>query len=380
MISGSTSSTGPHDGNVVAIVRTPVLATRRIMKSQRNRFVVSSLLAVLATTVASDTAMAQRVWKNEKDRTQAGARVTFSSLKDWNLKAENLSPRGHNPLYFPLKPGFRYIMEKPDHPWGHFRTEVIVLDKTEPFDVPGIGKFECAVVQEEEFFDDVFHERSHNWFCIDTTTNNMYAFGEISWEIDQLGRKVFTGSWRVGEPDGNGIAEPGLLMPATFKLRAKYVYDGHEAEAYGYAENMESGITLVTPAGKFEDCVRTREYSLTNPADVTDKLWCKGVGLISDTADGALVASDAVPGTDMSSFGKYHRNPVKLVKPPVAKINGLQAMEIALKEVPGEANSVKIERLGKHNVYAVEIIAQEDGAEWDVFVDIETGEVAGKDN
>jgi uncharacterized membrane protein YkoI len=82
----------------------------------------------------------------------------------------------------------------------------------------------------------------------------------------------------------------------------------------------------------------------------------------------------------MSSFGKFHRNPVKLVTPPVAKINGLQATEIALKEVPGEANSIKIERLGKRNVYAVEIIAKEDGGEWDVFVDIETGEVTGKDN
>ncbi len=43
------------------------------------------------------------------------------------------------------------------------------------------------------------------------------------------------------------------------------------------------------------------------------------------------------------------------------------------------ANSVKIERMGKRNVYAVEIIADKDAAEWDVFVDIETGEVVGTD-
>ncbi len=316
-----------------------------------------------------------------KGRTQGGARVVFSSFKDWNLKAENLSPTGHNPLYYPLKPGFKYIMENPDHPWGHFRKEAIVLDQTEPFDIPGFGKFEAAVVQEEEFIDGVVHEKSLNWSVIDKTTNAMYEFGEVSWEIDQMGRKIFAGTWRVGEPDGKGsTAEPGMMMPGVFDIGARYVFDGHEATAYGYAENMETGIEITVPAGTFKNCVRLREFSLTNPSIIIDKWWCPGVGLVKDSADGELVASDAVPGTDMSSFGKFHRNPVKVVTPPVAKVNGVQATEIALKKIPGTANSVKIERMGKRNVYAVEIIADKDGAEWDVFVDIETGEVVGTDS
>jgi hypothetical protein len=334
-------------------------------------------------TVAKPTAVGQRSWEKGgggAKRTQGGARVTFSSFKDWNLKGENLSPRGHNPYYFPLKPGFKFIMEYPDHPWGHYRKEVVVLDKTEPMDIPGVGKFECAVVQEEEFFDGVYDQQSHNWFAIDKTTNAMYAFGEVSWEVDQIGRKVFAGTWRVGEPDGNGIAEPGMLMPGIFNVGARYIFDGHEAETYGYTENMENGITMTTPAGTFKNCVRVREYSLTNPSDVTDKWWCPGVGLTRDTSDGVLVASDALPGTDTSSFGKHHRNPVALVEPPVPKVDGLQATDIALKEIPGKATSTKIERLGKRNVYAIEIIADKDGGEWDVFVDIETGEVVGTDN
>ena len=40
---------------------------------------------------------------------------------------------------------------------------------------------------------------------------------------------------------------------------------------------------------------------------------------------------------------------------------------------------MKIERYGKHNVYAVEIIATKDGVETDVFVDIESGKVVGTD-
>jgi uncharacterized membrane protein YkoI len=92
-----------------------------------------------------------------------------------------------------------------------------------------------------------------------------------------------------------------------------------------------------------------------------------------------LVASSAVPGTDLESFGKYHRNPPKKVTPPVAKVDGIQATAIALKEIPGRANTVSIERVGKRNVYVVEVIADKDSAEWDVFVDIETGEVVGTD-
>jgi uncharacterized membrane protein YkoI len=334
----------------------------------------------LTPTSRRDKSSAPRPWEDIASRTQGGARVTFTTVKDWNLKGENLSPRGHNPLYFPLTPGFRYIMEYPKHPWGHLRIEVKVLDITEAFDIPGIGKFECAVVQEEEFYDGVYDQQALNWFCFDKSTGSMYAMGEVSWEIDSIGRKVFDGTWRVGEPDGNGMAEPGMLMPGgPFKVGFKYIFDGHEAEAYGYSENMEEGVTIVTPAGKFENCVRVREYSLTNPSDITDKWYCKGVGIVKDTSDGELVASDALPHTDMSSFGKHHREPKQKIVPPVAKINGVQATAIALKEVPGKARSIKIERLGRRNVYAVEIIADKDGAEWDVFVDIETGEVVGKD-
>jgi uncharacterized membrane protein YkoI len=64
--------------------------------------------------------------------------------------------------------------------------------------------------------------------------------------------------------------------------------------------------------------------------------------------------------------------------PPVAKVSGDQATQIALKTIPGQATSVKIERkLGK-NVYVVEIKTASEG-EKDVFVDIESGDVVGTD-
>ena len=310
------------------------------------------------------------------------SRDNYSHASDWNLKGENLKAHGHtNPLYFPFEPGFKFIMERPDHPWGHYRKEVVVLDKTEPFDLPGIGKFEAAVIQEEEFFDGVYDQQALNWFAYDVTNNSIYAFGEVSWEIDDEGNKTFDGTWRAGVPDGNGLAEPGMLMPGTFILGSRYIFDGSESEAFGGSENLESGMTYTTPAGTFENCVRVREQSLTTHDDVTDKVWCPGVGLAMDTSDGKLIASSALPDTKevLASFGKFHLNPPKKIVAPVPKVDERSAIEIALKEVPGEVKSVQIERKARRSVYTVEIMAAADGVETDVFVDIESGEIVGTD-
>ena len=106
-------------------------------------------------------------WKSDKD---------YSSLKDWNLKGENIVPHGVNPLYFPIVPGHKHVHERPDHPDGKYRKETVVLDTTEDFDVPGIGKFKTAVVQEEEYLDGMLTQRALNWFALDKTTNSVYAF------------------------------------------------------------------------------------------------------------------------------------------------------------------------------------------------------------
>jgi Peptidase propeptide and YPEB domain len=305
----------------------------------------------------------------------------YSSLKDWQLKGENIVPFGHNPLYFPLQPGHKHIHERPDHPDGKYRKETVVLPETEPFDIPGLGKFKTAIVQEEEYMDGVLTQRALNWFAMDKSTNSVYSFGEVSWEIDDEKKPHFAGTWRAGEPDGNGVAEPGLLMPGTFTVGGRYIFDGSESEAYGGSENMEAGITFTVPAGTFKDCVRVREQGLHNTSDITDKIYCPKAGLVYDTSDGKLVASNQLPagtkGADVSSIGTFLKNALPY-KPPVAKVSSEQATAIALKEIPGKATSVKIERKRGKNVYTVEIMTASAG-EKDVFVDIESGAVVGID-
>ena len=130
----------------------------------------------------------------------------FSSLKDWSLKGEQLVPHGGNPLYYPVIPGHKHALERPD---GKYRKETVVLNGTEDFDIAGIGKFKTSVVQEEEYLDGVVTQRKLNWLALDQTTNNVYSFGEVNWKIKEDGKPSFVGTWRAGEADGDGVAEPG---------------------------------------------------------------------------------------------------------------------------------------------------------------------------
>ena len=72
-------------------------------------------------------------------------------------------------------------------------------------------------------------QRALNWFALDKTTNSVYAFGEVSWEINEEGKPIFAGTWRAGELDGDGVAEPGLLMPGTFTVGGRYIFDGSQS-------------------------------------------------------------------------------------------------------------------------------------------------------
>src|SRR5258705_4917934 len=326
---------------------------------------------VLASGPVAGQVQEEPRWKRASD---------YSSIKDWNLKAENIVPHGVNPLFYPLIAGHKHAFERPDHPDGFYRKETEVLKDTEDFDVPGIGKFKTAVVQEEEYVDGVLSQRSLNWVAIDKVTNSVYEFGEVSWEINEEGKPAFVGTWRAGELYGNSAAEPGMLMPGTFTIGGRYIFEGSQRTAYGGAENIEAGIEMTVPAGTFKGCVRVREQGLLKLEDITDKVWCPVVGVVSDTSDGKLVISDALPkdnpASNVSSVGALRDKPLKYT-PPVAKISGAEATKIAVARLPGKVTSVTIERkLGK-NVYVVEIQTPQD--EKDVFVDIETGQIVGID-
>ena len=208
---------------------------------------------------------------------------------------------GINP-YFKLIPGYQLVLESDEE-----RVEITVLWDTQWIDLRDteIGKrVRTRVVEEREFEEDTQIEVSRNFFAICQKTNDVVYFGEDVADCDLEERGGFLvnedgsfddsrcadgdppdeeGAWRAGEDD----AMPGLIMPGIFLLGSRYFQEiAEEAEAVDRGENVAMGLTVVTPAGTFENCVKVVD---TNPAegickrkDGDVKKYCPGIGLVKD--------------------------------------------------------------------------------------------------
>ena len=63
-----------------------------------------------------------------------------------------------------------------------------------------------------------------------------------------------------------------------------------------------------------------------------------------------------------------------------ARISKEQATQAALQALPGKVTDVTIEKKRGKTVYVIEIVAEKDGAETDVLVDMVSGAVLGMDH
>ena len=183
---------------------------------------------------------------------------------------------GANP-HFILKPGYRLVLEG-EEDGEEIRVVKTVLSKTQNIFVPGIGRVVTRVVEEREYVDDELIEVSKNFFAICDKTNDVYYFGE---DVDIFlpdGTVSHAGAWRAGV---NG-ALPGIMMPGTFLLGARYFQEQAPGVAMDQAEHVEMELEVITEAGTFEDCVRIIETTPLEPGAESEKIYCPGVGQVVD--------------------------------------------------------------------------------------------------
>jgi hypothetical protein len=197
---------------------------------------------------------------------------------DFDLIHADFSPNGRN-RFFSLQPGFMLRLEGDDD--GEFvEVEIEALDHVRmiPFELNGQPLIaRCRVVREREWVDDELVEVSRNYMARDTRTGNIYYFGE---DVDNYEDGVIVnhdGAWRAGV---NG-ATPGLLIPSVFLLGARYYQEQAPGVALDRAKHTQDGLTIVTPAGTFENCVMVRETSALESGAST-KIYAPGIGLIVD--------------------------------------------------------------------------------------------------
>lgn len=233
------------------------------------------ILAVLAVIVVSLGISASRALDDDDDRKQRGQRFTT----EFRLEDCSFVTQGANP-YFILEPGYQLVFEG-EEDGAALRLEITVLDETVTVDVPGVGAVEARVVEERETADGELVEISRNFFAICEETNAVYYFGEDVDIYNDDGTITHEGQWRAGEPDEDGVAEPGLIMPGTFLLGARYYQELADGIALDRAEHVEMGIEISTPAGDFTECVRVVETTPLEPGR-SIKIYCPEVGLVVD--------------------------------------------------------------------------------------------------
>jgi hypothetical protein len=204
-------------------------------------------------------------------------KVQFTT--DFRLQDCAFQTEGVNP-YFLLTPGRKLVLQSEDETET---VEITVLGDLEQISVPGLGVVTTRVVEERETVDDQLIEVSRNFFAICGGRNDVVYFGEDVDIFNPDGSVTHEGEWRAGQPDANGVAEPGIIMPGTFLLGARYFQEIAEGIALDRAENVEMGLDVETDAGEFHDCVRIVETTPLEPKSESEKIYCPGVGLVVDS-------------------------------------------------------------------------------------------------
>ena len=228
---------------------------------------------------------------------------------DFRLEDCKFKTKGINP-YFILKPGFRLVLETPEDAEDREKSVETVLCDTKVINLDG-RKIKTRVLEERAFVWDeeagewVIIEISLNWFAICKKTNAVYYFGEFSRDCDfeETGgfepndesqcadgsTPVPAGSWEAGKPpmdDPDGaVARPGVIMPGTPLLGAKYFQEIAPPGAVDRGEIAGLGLDVEVPAGDWSGCIEIFDTNPTPDGECGEddaKLYCPGVGLVQD--------------------------------------------------------------------------------------------------
>jgi len=200
--------------------------------------------------------------------------------EDFMIERCTFSNVGSNP-YFVLEPGFQLVLEGEDNK-QIVRLVITVLNETETITFNGID-IETRVVEENESKDGQVVEISRNFFAICNDTNSIFYFGEEVDIFNEDGTITHEGAWRAGEGvNGGEPARPGIIMPGTLLLGARYFQEIAPDVAMDRAEILSISEVVETPADTFERCLKTIETSPLEPNAKDFKFYAPGIGLIVD--------------------------------------------------------------------------------------------------
>jgi hypothetical protein len=158
------------------------------------------------------------------------------------------------------------------------RSESRVLDR--PGRVSGVP---VTVVDVREFEDGELVEHTRDYYALGDDGGVRYM-GEAVDDIEDGKVVGHEGEWLAGKGD----AKPGIFMPADPKVGDQFEQERAPGVAEDRSEVVAVGLRVTTPAGRFDDCIKTKDFA---PLDKTTefKFYCAGVGLVREQfAEGGI--------------------------------------------------------------------------------------------
>jgi major membrane immunogen (membrane-anchored lipoprotein) len=178
------------------------------------------------------------------------------------LDAEDFVARVDHP-YWPMRPGSRWVYRE-----DGARITATVTDTTK--EVLGIR---ATVVHDVVSEDGEVVEDTYDWYGQDKD-GNLWYLGEDTKELAKGKVKSTKGSWEAGV-DG---AEAGVILPAEPKVGMRYRQEYYKGEAEDAGEILSLDERVEVPFGRFDDVVKTKDYTPLEPDVVENKYYAKGVG------------------------------------------------------------------------------------------------------
>ncbi|MEE8526788.1 MAG: hypothetical protein V3T72_22875 [Thermoanaerobaculia bacterium] len=188
--------------------------------------------------------------------------------------------------YFPLWPGYALVLEGEEEDDGELveiSSTATVLHETEIVD--GVL---TRVFEERELEDGELVEVSRNFVAICRETGDLWYFGEDVDDYEDGAIVGHEGAWRAGV-DG---AQPGILMPGSPMLGARYFEEMAPGVALDQAEIVGMGEEVTVPFGTFTETLETQGTNPLDPGGGDEKFYARGVGNIVDES---LQLIDVIP-------------------------------------------------------------------------------------
>jgi hypothetical protein len=236
-----------------------------------------SLVGTCKSQAETDMKAGKDDCKAQFDARRSICKSFGEGIYDPVINPSDFSTTIDNPL-FPLSPGTTFVYggltEK-----GNEYEEVRVTSNTKT--ILGVT---CVEVRDTVRVNGVLVEDTLDWYAQDKD-GNVWYFGEKSVEYDTNGEIVsFEGSWTAGV-DG---AKPGIIMEAQPKVGDLYRQEFALGTAEDIAQVVGTYESVTVHAVKYDNCLKTKEFSPLEPDVMENKFYAPNVGNIQtvDVATG----------------------------------------------------------------------------------------------